>query len=253
MVMEIKIILLAFIACMSAIIDTIAGGGGLITVPALLLSGLNPITALSTNKLQACFGSGTAASYFIRKSYLSLHEVVWGVVWSFLGAVIGTLLLHVVDVLWLKPVIPGLLLCVWGYLFFLPKLQHKTRLSSWNPRVFFPVFGFILGFYDGILGPGTGSFWVFFIILFLGWDLKRATIHTKLYNFTSNLASFLVFLVGGYINYKIGFAMALGQMLGGYIGSKLVIHKGVKLIRPMLLSVTGLMLLVLAYQEWMRV
>ena len=238
------------VALLSAIIDTIAGGGGLLTVPAMLLSGMPPLSALATNKFQATFGAGTATWQFARQGVYPFKEVMGGVLWCLLGAVGGTVLIESIHPGVIRYIIPILLLGIWLTLFFSPQLGRRSGKSRCRTGLFFCVFGVLLGAYDGFLGPGTGTFWVFAIIAVLGWQFKTATMHTKLYNFVSNLGSLLVFMVSGFVRYDIGIAMAIGQIIGAYIGSHLVISKGQYLIRPLLLTMTGIMIIVLMVQYW---
>lgn len=107
------------------------------------------------------------------------------------------------------------------------------------------IFGFALGFYDGFLGPGTGSFWVIALVFFLGYNLSKATAYTKVFNLKSNIIAATWFMVGHHIDYKIGLIMACGQLLGGKIGSQLVIWNGTKLVRPMFLTIVFFTILVM--------
>lgn len=241
------IILLTLVACISAVIDTIAGGGGLLTVPAMLLTGMPPLSALATNKFQATFGAGTATWQFARQGVYHWSSVIGGVVWCLFGAIIGTLLIESIQPGVIQYLIPLLLLGIWITLVFAPKLGNLPGKKRCRTSVFFCLFGLLLGAYDGFLGPGTGSFWVFAMIALLGWQFKQATMNTKLYNFVSNFGSLLVFMVGGFVRYDLGIAMAVGQMLGAYMGSHLVITRGQYLIRPLLLFMTGTMIIVLVF------
>lgn len=249
LIISLKLAGLALIAMASAVIDTMAGGGGLICVPALLLFGLSPITALATNKLQANFGSATAAAHFMRVGRIGWRDVVWGVLWSFIGAVAGTLMIEQIHSNLLATVIPILLLGVWLYVLLSPKLGIKAAKQRLSYPFFFFVFGLLLGFYDGFLGPATGSFWAIAMMGLLGWQMKQATMYTKIYNFTSNFASLIFFMWAGHVNYRIGLAMGVGQVVGARIGAGLVLSRGAQIIRPVLLTMTAIMMLVLFYQQ----
>jgi len=227
-------------------VDSIAGGGGLITLPVLLNLGIDPKLALGTNKLQATFGSGSAAVHFVRAGTVELRECKRGFVVTFIGAALGTVLVQQLPRDFLVHAIPILLVLVAIYVLLKPDLgviDAPPRLA----RPWFDVgFGLLLGFYDGFFGPGTGTFWAMAFVLGLGFNLTRATGSTKVMNFASNLSSLLFFLPGRNVLLVPGLTMGLGQLLGARIGSHLVVAKGVKFIRPifiaMVLAVTARLL-----------
>ena len=124
-----------------------------------------------------------------------------------------------------------------AYLIVAPRLNLTAVLTKrMSPNAFYLIFGLSLGFYDGFLGPGTGSFWMFAFMFFLGFDILKATAHTKVFNLTSNVVALVFFIVMQRVDYKIGFCMAAGQWIGGYVGARLAIYKGAKLIRPLFLT-----------------
>ncbi len=218
-------------------VDSIAGGGGLITIPVLLNIGLRPELALGTNKLQATFGSGSAAWHFGRAGMIDWPASRRGVFCTFLGATAGTLLVSYLPSSVLRAVIPWLLIAIAVYIIFQPRLGDADSRARLSPEVFFVLCGLGLGFYDGFFGPGTGTFWAMAFVLGLGFNLTRATAHTKLMNFTSNVASLLVFLIGGHCHLFAGVSMGLGQLLGARLGSRVVIRKGTGLVRPVFVVV----------------
>ena len=218
-------------------VDSIAGGGGLITVPVLLSSGLPPQDALGTNKLQATFGSGSAAFHFTHAGLVRLNDCIHGIIFSAIGAGAGTFLVQLVKPTLLKLVIPWLLIALAIYLLVKPALgsaQREARMAS-NP--FHLTFGLLIGFYDGFFGPGTGTFWAMAYVMFLGYDLTQATAHTKIMNFTSNIISLIVFLMVGHVLLIPGIVMGVGQILGARLGSRTVIKQGASFIRPIFLTV----------------
>jgi hypothetical protein len=218
-------------------VDSIAGGGGLITIPVLLNVGLPPQLALGTNKLQATFGSGSAAWHYGRAGLIDFKSCAAGVVFTLIGATGGTLLVSQLSPGLLKRIIPWLLVAIALYFILQPKLGEQERQPRLNEHFFHVLFGLGIGFYDGFFGPGTGTFWAMAYILGLGFNLTRATAHTKVMNFTSNAASLAVFLLGGHCHYAAGLSMGLGQILGARLGSRVVIRKGTKLIRPVFITV----------------
>lgn len=174
-------------------IDAIAGGGGLICLPALLAAGIPPHAALATNKLQGVFGTFTAAANFAKKGFVNFSEIWIGIFWTFVGAVIGTTLVLFVNAKFLNYIIPVLLFAILIYTIFSPNLGVNEVKAKMSIKVFYTVFGVALGFYDGFFGPGTGSFWTFALIGLLGLGMKKAVAHTKVLNFVSNIVSLVVF------------------------------------------------------------
>lgn len=218
-------------------VDSIAGGGGLITIPVLLNFGLPPAVALGTNKLQATFGSGSATVHFGRAGLIPWRECVAGVVWTALGATVGAWAVQ-----WMRPdvlrmVIPVLLVGVALFFLFRPQLGDADLPARLGGGAFYCLFGLGIGFYDGLFGPGTGTFWAFAFVLVLGFNLTKATAHTKLMNFTSNFVSLVVLLVGGKVLLVPGITMGLGQLVGAQIGSRMVVRRGAKFIRPIFIAV----------------
>ena len=220
-------------------IDAIAGGGGLITLLAIMAMGVPPHLALGTNKLQGVFGSFTATLNFTKKGLIDYKECFVGIVFTFIGALIGATLILFLNANFLKIIIPFLLIAIFIYTLFIPKIGENDRAAKMNERLFYIMFGLILGFYDGFFGPGAGSFWMFAMVALIGLNLKKAVAHTKALNFTSNIVALGVFIAGGQILWLVGFLMAVGQILGAYFGSNLVIKKEVKFIRTMFLIVVA--------------
>lgn len=241
------LLLLFLVAVVAGFIDAIAGGGGLITIPALLATGIPPVVALGTNKLQACGGSFSASLYFIRKKVVNLIDVISMIIFTFIGATLGTLLVQYVDVGFLKKALPILILCIGCYFLFSPKLGEIDKQKRITTLTFALTAGLGIGFYDGFFGPGTGSFFSLAFIALLGFNLTKATAHAKVLNFTSNIASLIFFSFGGHILWKVGAIMLLGQFLGANLGARVVLSKGHQLIRPMVVIMSFIMTLKLAF------
>ena len=224
-------------------VDSIAGGGGLITIPVLLNIGLPTEMALGSNKLQATFGSGSATWHFARARLIDWRAARIGVAFTLMGALVGTSLLRALPSEFLREMIPWLLIGISLYMIFQPKLGMEERHAKMTETVFYVVFGLGIGFYDGFFGPGTGTFWAMAFMLALGFELTKATAHTKLMNFTSNVASLVVFAIGGHCHLAAGLSMGFGQLLGARLGSKVVIRRGASLIRPIFVTVAILITL----------
>ena len=218
-------------------VDAIAGGGGLITVPVLLATGLPPQIAIATNRFQSSFGTAMAAWSYHRAGLLAGRKLWLDVAFTAAGAVLGALALSHVDAAWLKRLIPFLLLGIAALLWFKPDLGGRPHPARWPLAVFAAVMGLGLGFYDGFFGPGTGTFWTMACVLLLGLDLRAATAHTKVMNLTSNVTSVAVYLALGLVRFDLGLAMAAGQLIGGRLGSRVVVKGGAKAVRPVMLTV----------------
>jgi hypothetical protein len=232
-------------------IDSIAGGGGLLTIPVLLGIGLSPQVALGTNKFQASFGSFTAASYYVRKGIVDLPDALLGIVWTLLGSAAGTWAVQQIHPDFLNLLIPVLLIAIAVYMLFAPIPGDQDGRAHMHRSFFYVFFGLALGFYDGFFGPGVGSFWAFALIAALGFNLTRATGYTKVMNFTSNIISFVLFLIGGFVLVLPGIAMAAGQIIGARIGSGMVVKRGAKFIRPIFIAVVILTTLKLLSQRFL--
>lgn len=242
-------VILFFVAMLAGFIDSIAGGGGLIGLPALLSVGLPPAQALATNKLQSIGGSFSASLYFIRQKAVNLKEQRWTILLTFLGAMIGAILIQYLNADVLRSILPVLVIAIGLYFLFSPKvgeLERQKRLTVW-PFAF--VAGFAVGFYDGFFGPGAGSFFALAYVTLHGFTLTKATAHAKVLNFTSNLASLLFFILGGKVVWSIGLVMLCGQVIGARSGARMVLTRGQKLIRPMLIAVSFLMSSKLIYDN----
>ena len=240
-----------FLAGLAAgFVDSIAGGGGMITLPVLLSLGMDPQQALGTNKLQASFGSGGATWHYARAGTVDLRECGRGFVLTFMGAAAGALAVQQVDPLFLKRAIPALLLAVGIYLFVKPGLGDKDLHPRMNRTGFEFLFGLGLGFYDGFFGPGTGTFWAMAYVLGLGFNLTSATSHTKVMNFASNISSLFFFLLGGKVLFVAGLLMGAGQLAGARLGSGMVISRGTKFIRPVFLTVVFAITIQLLWKGW---
>lgn len=226
--------LMFLLALVAGLIDAIAGGGGLITVPALLWAGLPPVAALATNKAQAVWGSFAATAHFIRQGTIDLRRMSWVVVCTFIGSALGALLVQYLGSELLARLVPLLLIAFALYFLFSPRISDLDSHQRIGLPAFALTIGFGVGFYDGFFGPGTGTFFAMGFVALLGFGMRRATAHAKLLNFTSNLAALLFFLLGGHVVWSLALIMAGGQLAGGWLGAHLVLRHGTGLVRPVL-------------------
>jgi len=231
------IFFLAAAAFLAGFMDAIAGGGGLVTVPALLIAGFSPVEALGTNKLQGLFGSGSATLAYAAKGHVDLRSQLPSALLSFLGAVLGALLATMLPGEWLRAALPVLLIAIALYFAFKPNMDDLDRARRMTPFLFGLTVVPLIGFYDGLFGPGTGSFFMLAFVALAGHGLLKATAHTKLLNFASNLGGFAAFALAGVVAWKIGLMMGAAQFLGARIGAALAMRKGARLIKPLLIIV----------------
>jgi uncharacterized protein len=233
-------------------VDSIAGGGGLITLPVFFSFGLPPQLALGTNKFQSMFGTGSAAWHYAQARVVHLSDCGLGILFTFLGAIAGTLTVQKLDPAFLKHFVPILLLAIAAFTILRPKLGVEDIHPRLSARWFYPVAGLSFGFYDGFFGPPVGVFWTMAFMLGLGFNLTKATGYTKVMNLTSNLASFCFFAAAGLVYYGAGLAMGLGQLLGARLGSRMVVQRGVKFVRPIFLTMVIALTLKLLWDAYRK-
>jgi uncharacterized protein len=239
--------LLALVAVFAGFVDAIAGGGGLITVPALALAGLDPITAVATNKVQSCFGSGSATLAFARAGHIRLREL-WPLGLACAGgSVAGAMLLTHVPKSAAGIALPIVLLLVAGYFAFAPKMGAGDQEQVISPQAFTLIIAPLVGGYDGLFGPGAGSFYMLGFVSLLGFGLVKATGHTKFANFASNLAGLATLALSGHIIWMIGLVMGVGAFIGAQAGSRMTMLHGARLVRPLIVAMCCLLALRLGF------
>jgi len=239
------LILAAFVA---GFIDSIAGGGGLITVPALLLAGASPVEALATNKFQGTFGAGTATLAYARAGHVKPSEQLGMAAISALASAAGALVAHLIPAEVLRIVMPVVLIGVAAFFALKPGLSDDARAERIRPAVFAVTAVPAIAAYDGFFGPGTGSFFMMGFVLLAGYGVLKATAHTKMLNFASNVGALLVFIPSGAMWWGVGLAMALAQIAGASLGARLAMRIGARLIKPLLVFTSTAMALRLLWQ-----
>lgn len=233
-------------ALVAGFIDAIAGGGGLVTLPALLLTGLPSLQVLATNKAQSMCGTFMAVTVMIRKKMVRLAEMKMFIIYVAMGSALGTVIVQWIDKETLQFIVPIVLIVMTFYVLLSPKASDIDA----EPRVKEPAFRWIcsaIGMYDGILGPGTGSMFALSHVGLRGYAIKVATARAKVLNLTSNMASFILFLIGGHVVWSYAAVMVCGQMIGGYVGAHTVISNGTKIIKPMIAMTSVGMLMKYCY------
>ncbi|MGU3400715.1 TSUP family transporter [Brucellaceae bacterium D45D] len=231
-------LLLTAAAFIAGIIDSIAGGGGMITIPALLLAGVPPVEALGTNKLQGLFGSSSATIAYARKGYVNIATQWPEAIASAVGSVFGALLATVLPVEIMRAALPLLLIAIALYFALKPSLGDVDRARRIGPFLFGVTMVPLIGFYDGLFGPGTGSFFMLAFVALAGYGVLKATAHTKLLNCASNIGGFAAFAAVGVINWKLGICMGVAQFIGAQIGASLAMKIGSRIIKPLLIIVS---------------
>ena len=240
------LLFLALAGFLAGLIDSMAGGGGLITLPALLAAGIPPLQAVGTNKLQSAVGTGSSVWAFSRRGHVDLRRYWPAVAAAFAGSILGALLVQYISPAFLAALIPVLLVLIAGYFLFSPSLSEADRHS----RVGMAGLGLLIGavgFYDGFFGPGAGAFYTTIFLSLGGLGLIRATAQTKAANFASNLSALGTMILGGHVVWIAGLVMAAANMAGAQIGSHLAMRFGGRIIRPLLvlmsLALTAKMLM----------
>ncbi len=228
---------LAAVALVAGFVDSIAGGGGLLALPSLLLAGLDPVSALATNKLQGTFGTASATHTFWKKGALDPSQHVLTVVLVFIGAALGVAAVAYAPTNLLSGLLPPLLIVIAIYFALTPRLSVHDGAPRLPRTVFIYGLAPLIGFYDGIFGPGTGSFFMLSLVALFGFGVVAATGQTKLFNFTSNVASLIMFAIGGHIIWVVGLCMGVAQLIGAQVGARLAIKNGAAIIRPLLVVV----------------
>ncbi|KII75544.1 sulfite exporter TauE/SafE family protein [Vibrio renipiscarius] len=247
------LLVLALVAFFAGFIDAVAGGGGMLTVPTLLSLGLPPHMALGTNKLAASFASSTAAFTYYKKRLFKPQCWNRSFIATFIGAIVGTLVVDAISTQWLEKTLPLIILAAAVY-----TIWHKTPENSSNePPPPCPVFrkkqvvqGGILGFYDGIAGPGTGAFWTVSTMALYRLNILVASGVAKAMNFTSNFTSLVTFAILGHIDWVLGLTMGVCLMAGAFVGAHSAIRFGAKFIRPVFVTVVSILAIKLAYDAW---
>lgn len=241
--LNIILIIIAF-GFLAAFIDAVVGGGGLISTPALLAIGMPPSLALGTNKLASSFGSLTSAIKFIRSGKVDLNIVLKLFPFVFIFAASGASLATMLPAQILKPLIIIILSLVLIYTIMKKDWGNVRTFSKLTigKAVIFVSLMLIIGFYDGFLGGGTGSFMLFVLLMF-GFDFLSAAGNAKVLNFASNLGALVLFIILGQVDFVYGLIMAVSMIIGSYVGAQFAISKGVGYVKILFIIVTAVLIL----------
>lgn len=234
--------------------DSVVGGGGLLQLPALLLiPGIAPVQALATNKLGSVFGTATSSATYYRRVRPDLRTALPMAGIALLGALGGAAVATVLPSAAFTPIIVLALLVVTLITLFKPRMGAATALRFAGRRrhhVIAGAAGLAIGFYDGLLGPGTGTFLVIALVGLLGYDFLQASAKAKIVNLATNIGALLLFIPVGAVLWKLGLVLAAANIAGSYLGSRMAISRGSRFIRFVFLAVVLALLVKLSIDIW---
>lgn len=242
---------LVVVAFSAGWIDAVVGGGGLLQLPALLLGlpNASPVQILSTNKISSLFGTTTSAVTFGVKVKPDVRTVLPLAALAGLGSAAGALVATQIPISWFKPIVLLLLIGVAIYTWLKPALGAATALRFEGHQHYLAAgaVGVLIGFYDGAVGPGTGSFLIFALVGLLGYNFLRASAKAKIANAATNLGAIAMFSLQGGPLWKLGLLMGTGNMLGGLLGARTAVARGTQFVRVIFLVVVSALILRLGY------
>ncbi|SFJ91697.1 sulfite exporter TauE/SafE family protein [Thermoflavimicrobium dichotomicum] len=232
----------------AAFIDSVVGGGGLISIPVLLATGLPPSVALGTNKLASTMASLTSTISFMKSGKIHFKLTLYLMPLSLLGSITGAYIVKQIPPDFLKPIIVALLVIV--TIFTLIKKDWGTHSTfkglSVKSATFIAFASLLIGFYDGFMGGGTGSFLLFSFLL-IGFDFVKAAGNAKVLNFASNIAALAMFIYMDQVHYTYGLAMGISMILGAWMGSNMAIKKGSAYVKILFIAMT---MILISKQVW---
>ena len=232
-------------------IDAVVGGGGLLQLPAMLLGlpNASPAQILSTNKISSLCGTATSAVTFGVKVRPDKKTVLPLAILAGLGSAVGALVATRIPMSWFKPIVLVLLIGVAIYTALKPSLGARTalRFDGRDHYVAASGIGVLIGFYDGAVGPGTGSFLIFALVGFLGYNFLQASAKAKIANVATNLGAIIIFALHGSPLWLLGLIMGAANMLGGLLGARTAVARGSRFVRVIFLIVVSALILRLAY------
>lgn len=248
------VLVLVLVAALGAgWIDAVVGGGGLLQLPALLLvPGMSPVQALATNKLASIAGTTTSAVTYYRRAHPDLRTALPMAAVALVGSSVGASIASLLPAAVFKPVIVVALVGIALFTAFRPSLGEVTALRHTGRRHSGTAAGIgaVIGFYDGVLGPGTGSFLVFALVSLLGYDFLHASAKAKIVNVATNLGALAFFVPHGVVVWGLGLLLAAANTLGGYLGSRTATRRGTGFVRAVFLVVVSALVVRLGWDVW---
>lgn len=233
---------LALVGFASGFVDAIAGGGGLLTLPSLALAGLDPVAAVATNKLAGTFGTASATLAFAKAGKINANMAPAALA-ACVGAILGALMLPFAPRALLSQALPLVLIGVALYFAFAPNLGDAQRRQRLSPAVYASTLAPAIGFYDGVFGPGAGSFYMIALVVLVGLGIIPAMAGARSSNFGSNFGALVVYAMSGHIVVTAGLAMGAGAFLGARLGARTALSAGAWLVRLLIVVVSCAMAL----------
>lgn len=235
-----NLLLICIAGFIGAMIDAIVGGGGLVTIPALLATGMPTHLALGTNKFASSLGTISSAHHFFKSGEVNFKILKYLLPFSLIGSALGVYIVLLVNPDFLRVLIIFLVLIIGSYTFFKKELGLKNKFTGVTKKQLITamIFALVIGFYNGFFGPGTGSFIIFGLIWIFGFDFKRASANAKFMNLTGNFTALILFMISGEVMYAYGIPMAIAMTIGGKIGASLAVKNGAKFIKPVFIIVS---------------
>lgn len=252
--MSMSILIVCLAGFFGALVDAIVGGGGLITIPALLSVGMPTHLALGTNKFASSMGTISSAYHYYKSGEVEFSILKFLLPLSLVGSALGVLAVLAIDPDFLKGFIIVMVLVIGLYTLLkknLGLINHRFEVTRKKIKQGMGL-SFGLGFYDGFFGPGTGSFLIFGMIHIFGFDFRKASANSKFLNFASNFTSLILFLINGKIMFAYGIPMAISMVIGARVGTHLAVTKGAKFIKPVFVLVSFLLVLKLSFDLFLR-
>ena len=237
------ILFLMVMGFMAAFVDSVVGGGGLISLPAMLFTGVSPVVALGTNKVASVMGAFTSFAAFIRSGKVNFDLIKILFPLSFIGSLTGVIVVRQIPPDFLRPLVVVMLIAVTIYSLVRKDWGETSTYHGMTKRMLYisSAVAFIFGFYDGFFGPGTGSF-LLFAFLCVGFDFLGSAANARALNFASNIAAALLFSYFGVVNYVYAVPMGIAMIAGAWCGSKMALTKGVGYVKPLFIIMTTVLI-----------
>lgn len=238
---------------LAGFVDAIAGGGGLISLPAYIIAGVPAHFALGTNKLASAMGTTISTGRYLKNGYIKGKQMIWIAVLSSIASLAGSAIGSSLSLLVSEQVLENLMIVVLPVVAFyvmrnknLGSVKTKDGLPQWAVFAIAVLAAFVVGGYDGFYGPGTGTFLILILTGAARMDVRKSSALTKVINLSSNVAALVTFLINGTVLCGLGLTAGVFCIAGHYIGSGLVVHNGHKIVRPVILIVLAILFVKIA-------
>ena len=249
-------LLLALASLLAGFVDSIVGGGGLILLPAMfaIFPNAQPASLFGLNKSASVWGTSIAAIQYSRRVSMNWHALLPAALTGLVGSFVGAWAVTLLSADFLRKLLPGVLLAVLVYTLMKKDLgrHHAPRLAPSAERLAACTLGAVIGFYDGFFGPGTGSFFVFLFVRWLGYDFLHASAAAKLLNTGTNLAALLLFALKGHVWWHYALVLAVANIAGSLVGTRLALRHGAGFVRGIFLVVVSALILKTGYDAFLR-